>query len=398
MQVTDSLTQILQSRCPMIHAARLTALMTNVDSLIQGQRLTVTGLGRHSSRPTSRKHAIKQSDRLIGNSHLVKERIAIYRAIIHSLINPQTRPLITVDWSDYTYDRRWIFLRASIPVGGRALTLYEEVHPLKCYGNSAIQRQFLTTLQSLLPDKVVPILVTDAGFIGPWFREVLSLGWDYIGRIRQNLLYRDNEEAPWQRCIALYLKANRKPTYYGEIELAKRQPLPCHLHLYHHKPKGRHKRTLAGKRSQRKVSNANALRETSPWLIVTSLCPDEYPALKVMQCYRTRMQIEQSFRDIKNTRMGLSLRQTRSRSKERLGNLLLVGMLASICIWLIGRLAEQQKQQYQFQANSVKDKRVLSLFFLGLECLKHNCVRWSSKQLKHCLSLLQEDILAQSHI
>ncbi len=129
MQVIDSLTQILNKRCTSIHKTRLAALMTNVDALIQGQTLTVTGLGKHSQRPTNAKHAIKQSDRLVGNPHLESERLHFYRAITHCLISKQSQPMITVDWSDYTHDRAWIFLRTSVPVGGRALTLYEEVHP-----------------------------------------------------------------------------------------------------------------------------------------------------------------------------------------------------------------------------------------------------------------------------
>ncbi len=396
MQVIDSLTQILHTRCPTIHKTRLAALITNVGALIQGQTLTVTGLGRNSHRPTNAKHAIKQSDRLIGNAHLESDRVHLYRALVHCLIRKQSRPLITVDWSDYTYDRAWIFLRASVPVGGRALTLYEEVHPLKCYGNSAVQKQFLKTLKSLLPQGVRPVLVTDAGLIGPWFRDVVALGWDYVGRIRQNLLYRDKLEGEWHRCVSLYPKAKQRPTYHGIIQLAKRNPLTCHLHLYHEASKGRHKRTLAGKRSQRKVSNANALRETSPWLIVTSLSPEEYSSKKITHCYRTRMQIEQAFRDIKNMRSGLCLRQTRSRSLNRLANLLLIGMLASFCIWLVGRLAEQQKQHYQFQANTVKDKRVLSIFFLGLQCLKKNSIRWHHHHFRETLTLLREDIACQS--
>jgi len=359
MQVIDSLTQILRTRCASIHKTRLTALMTNVEALIQGQTLTVTGLGRHSQRPTNTKHAIKQSDRLIGNVHLEYDRIHFYRAIVHCLIQKHSCPMISIDWSDYTYDRRWIFLRASIPVGGRAMTLYEEVHPLKYYGNAAVQKAFLKTLGSLLPQGVRPIIVTDAGFIGPWFRDVVALGWDYVGRIRQNLMYRDALESDWARCVSLYPKATQRPSYYGLIQLAKRNPLTCHLYLYHKSPKGRHKRTLAGKRSQRKISNANALREATPWLLVTSLTPDKYSAKAIIQCYRTRMQIEQAFRDIKNMRTGLCLRQSRSRSLNRLANLLLVGMLASFCIWLVGRLAEHQKQHYQFQANTLKDKRVL---------------------------------------
>jgi len=300
-----------------------------------------------------------------------------------------------VDWSDYTYDRTWIFLRASVPVGGRVLTLYEEVHPLRCYGNAAVQKRFLRTVKALLPDGVQPILVTDAGFIGPWFRAVTALGWDYLGRIRQNLLYQDAARQEWQRCLSLYPKATRHPHYYGLIQLAKCHPVTCHLHLYHTPSKGRHKRTLAGQRSQRKVSNANALRETSPWLVVTSLGPEHYPAKMIMQLYRTRMQIEQAFRDIKNTRSGFCLRQTRSRSLQRLANLLLIGMLASLVLWLVGRMAEQQKQHYQYQANSLKHRRVLSLFFLGQECLKQFYFKWRAHYFNHALQLLHSDMKQQ---
>ncbi|MCZ6803094.1 MAG: hypothetical protein O7D86_03950 [Proteobacteria bacterium] len=37
-------------------------------------------------------------------------------------------------------------MRASIPVSGRALTLYEEVHPLKTYGNAPVRKCFLETI------------------------------------------------------------------------------------------------------------------------------------------------------------------------------------------------------------------------------------------------------------
>jgi len=395
MQVIDSLTHILRRRCPTIHKARLCALMTNVGALLQGQTLTVTGLGRSSCRPVSAKYAIKQSDRLVGNTHLKTELVQIYRALIHCFINPQSRPVIIVDWSDYTYDRRWILLRASVPVGGRALTLYEEVHPLQGYGNAALQKRFLHTLHTLLPQGVCPLVVTDAGFIGPWFRDVMALGWDYVGRIRPNLLYWDTARSEWTRCVNLYPQAQRKPQHYGGVLLARRNPLSCYLHLYREAPQGRHKRTLSGRRSQRTVSNANALRETSPWLLVTSLEPGSYPARAIVALYRTRMQIEQAFRDIKNTRSGFCLRQTRSRAPYRLAHLLLIGMLATFAAWLVGRLAEQQKQQYQFQANTIKNVRVLSLFFLGLQCLKQQ-LTWRQQDFNAALQLLHEDILCQS--
>jgi hypothetical protein len=85
-----------------------------------------------------------------------------------------------------------------------------------------------------------------------------------------------------------------------------------------------------------------------------------------MQLYRTRMQIEEGFRDIKYHRTGFSLSETRTRSPERLANYLLVGMLVTLVVWLIGRLAEEQKLHYQYKINRVNTCRVLSLFLSGL--------------------------------
>lgn len=191
MQALKIVHQMLNKNCPQIHAARLTAMLDGVESLIHGQTLTVTGLGRSSLRAISMKHSIKQSDRLVGNRHLYEERLAIYQTIAQWLIGDNPRPLILIDWSDYSHDRSQQLLRASVPVGGRALTLYEEVYPLKAYGQARVHKRFLNTLYGMLDERCCPIIVTDAGFIGPWFRAVERLGWDYVGRIRENLLYRE---------------------------------------------------------------------------------------------------------------------------------------------------------------------------------------------------------------
>jgi len=133
MHATKILQQNLQKNCPHIHASRLTALVDVVEALVQGQTLTVTGLGRSLPREIRMKHGIKHSDRLIGNGHLSQERLSIYQAVTRRLLGANPQPIVLVDWSDYTYDRSHLILRAAIPVGGRGLTLYEEVHPYKFY-------------------------------------------------------------------------------------------------------------------------------------------------------------------------------------------------------------------------------------------------------------------------
>jgi len=85
-------------------------------------------------------------------------------------------PLILVDWSPLTADQGQQLLRAALPTGGRSVTLYEEIHPVKKLGNRRIQQRFLRSLQALLPASVTPIIVADSGFRTPFFREVESLG------------------------------------------------------------------------------------------------------------------------------------------------------------------------------------------------------------------------------
>jgi len=395
MQAKKMLHQILDKNCPQIHEYRLTALMDVVESLVYGQTLTVTGLGRSSLRNISMKHSIKQSDRLIGNPHLHKERLSIYQAIARQLIGNNKQPLILIDWSDYTYDRSQLLLRASIPVGGRALTLCEEVHPLKAYGNARIQKAFLKTLQSFLSVDCYPIIITDAGFMSPWFRAVQTFGWDYIGRIRRDIYYQETPEQGWLSCARLHDKATSTPRYYGDVEIVRYRPFNCHLYLYKQQNKGRYKKTRYGHKAQSRHSKKNAQRENTPWLLVSSLGQDDASAKQVIQLYRTRMQIEEGFRDMKNQRTGFALCETRTRSPQRLANLLLVGMLATLVVWLMGRLAEEKQWHYHYQANTVKKHRVLSLFYLGCLLVVQGQFNFTQHELQQAIQLVQQDMLRQ---
>lgn len=398
MQAIKIIHQILNKKCRHIHSSRMTALLDVVKSLIHGRNLTVSKLGRSCLRNIRMKHAIKQSDRLIGNSRLYAERFAIYQAVAKWLIGCHVRPVILVDWSDYTYNRSHILLRAAIPVGGRSLTLYEEVHPYTLYANPRVQKDFLKALQTLIPSDCVPIVVTDAGFGGPWFKAVASLGWDYLGRLQKSVLCRRLDDANWLKCSDLFPLSGIRPRHYGEVELVRSNPLTCHLYLYHRRSKGRHKRTVYGHRARSQHSKKQAARESSPWMLASSFHPEVMSAEQLVKLYRTRMQIEESFRDIKNPRTGFSLTATRSRSTERLANLLLVGMLATISLWLIGRLAEEKQLHYQYQANTVRNKRVLSLFYLGCLLTRQKRISFTQQELKAAIKLVQRDILNQGNI
>ncbi len=156
-----------------IHYKRLTSLLLMVNTVLNSKRLSLTQLGRSLALPIQERSGIRRADRLLGNKKLHRERPEIYRRLCRSLIGAKQRPWVIVDWSHIPNTKLHV-LRAALVTKGRALTLYEEVHGEKKQENAQVQRAFLNTFQALLPDGCRPIIVTDAGFHNPWFKQVLK--------------------------------------------------------------------------------------------------------------------------------------------------------------------------------------------------------------------------------
>lgn len=113
----------------------------------------------------------------------------------------------------------------------------EEVHSLRRYNSPRTHRAFLAHLRAVLPPTCAPILITDAGFRGPWFREVERYGWDWVGRVRNRVKYRLARDATsipggaWADTKGLYGAATPRPRYLGRAELSRRQSYACALYL-----------------------------------------------------------------------------------------------------------------------------------------------------------------------
>ena len=152
MHATGLLAQWLAQHTVIGHRARESALLKLVQALLGGSKLSLTQLGRHRAGPAYTKHHIKAADRLLGNGHLHAERDGIYRAIARTLLAGIKRPLVLVDWSDADLRRRWLMIKAAVAVGGRAISVYEKVYPMKRYNSPATHREFLAALKATLPD------------------------------------------------------------------------------------------------------------------------------------------------------------------------------------------------------------------------------------------------------
>jgi hypothetical protein len=392
MHATHVLDKHLRIHCQETHQKRMDTVLTLVKGLLTGKVLTVTGLGRSIQGSSAPKHQIKKADRMIGNHHLHNERHSIYRALALLMIGKLKRPVILVDWSDITADSSIQKLRASFAVEGRGLTLYEEVHFQVNAGTQRVHVRFLKTLQSLLPAHCNPIIVTDAGFKNPWFKAVKALGWDFIGRVGGHIMikhaYISNE---WIRVERVFETSTSRARYYGAVDLVLNNPLFCHAYTLKRKPTGRIKKNRFGRKSAAQHSKKNAHRERTPWLLVTSLEGGSAITKTVINLYKTRMQIEEAFRDLKSHRYGFSFRDCMTRKRYRLENLLLIGALAAMVAWLVGKIAEMKNLHRLFQANTTRTRNVLSTIYLGCEVYASGKLRMAQSDFTMAIKLLSMD-------
>lgn len=382
MQAALLLQNQIQNSCE-IHATRLEALFAGVQALLNGSKLTVVNLGRGIENKVKVKHNINRMNRLVGNQKLYCDRIQLYSHFAKRILGSKKRPVISIDWCAVTPGGHEQLIRATVSGKGRPLVIYESVYTNKTYNNPVAHKQFLEELEMVIPKNCKPIILTDAGFGVSWFKLVLEKGWDFLGRIRNKTIFRFQDELRYRSCLGLYGSATSKPTHVGEV-LFTHKELPCHFHIIRRNKIGRKVLNLWGKKSKRTNSRRCERKERDPWLLVTSLSKKDCNAGKAVKIYESRMQIEESFRDLKNYRNGFAIRASRSKCTKRFDILILISTIATYALWLIGLASKRLSYHYELQANSIKNQDVLSILTIG----KHSLRRF--KFLKH--ELLHSEI------
>lgn len=382
--------EFLRQECPSIHAKR-SACLALVTDAARRDGLGLIKLSRNVNRPASLRNRIKQCDRLLSNRHLEEERPEIYRALAGRVLHGHRGVAVIVDWSDLLPDISQHVLRASVVVEGRSVTIYEEVHPTKAYNVAAIHRQFMITLRGILPAQCHPIIITDAGFRSTWFRMLDELGFPWIGRVRN----RDTMRLPgcenWLGCPELYTGATTRARDLGVVELVRKSPILCRMVLIRKANKGRQNKTAFGKKKQSGHSKKQARTQREPWLLAVSPKLSTLRAAEIVEWYTRRMQIEQTFRDLKNAQWGMGLNNSQTRKPRRLAALLLIGALLAYALWLIGLVALQQGYSIQY-GNRRKASKTASILTLARHWLEERRPTQLKAQLEQALNELRRMI------
>lgn len=363
MRAIDILQARLRTGARIVHAKQWSSIWRAVHGLVDGGQLWLTALGRSLPGTTADKHRIKAADRLLGSASVQRALPKLYGVLAKFLLRRISRPIIFVDWTGGGSSAFHI-LCASLCFHGRALPLWSRTFPTKRKCSPKAEREFLSELVELMPQHSRPVLVTDAGFHTEWFDAVRSIGWEFVGRLRgrKKALYRE-EFVPLE---ALHEVAGKRPRCLGTCFLRSKHdknPRPFRLCLSSRpKLKGRHRITSLGTKGRNTADRQRGAAAREPLLLATSL---NVSAREIVAIYRMRMQIEETFRDLKSHRFGWSLEDVRCRTSPRVDVLLFIAALATIAMHALGLAARDLKLERGLQANTQRTRRVFSTVFLA---------------------------------
>jgi len=350
------LRKLLRRCITQIRAQRTLTLLAAVDALVCCGRASLTHIGRALLRTTTAKHRIKRVDRLLGNTRIQHDLPAWYGAAAARLLRGAKRPSILIDWTEI--NAHWWSLTAAVPVDGRAVPIYNEVHRPSGNGTKRQIRRFVARLRKLLPPDVRPTLIADAGFCRPFFEACRMNGCDLVVRLRGRSLLRAWCPDRTTSADALARQSRRRAKCLGQWA------------VYDSSSSGTTLRVVVAKRTglrRRKKDNAYRKRAVEPWVLATTR--EDITADGVVGLYALRMRIEEMFRDAKNPRFGWSLAHAGNRSAERLQVLMLITTLALLAVLLVGAAVDAAGCTRFLQANTTRHRAVLSLFRIGLLAL-----------------------------
>ncbi|MDB4998131.1 MAG: Transposase, family [Myxococcaceae bacterium] len=354
MRAIDIVRRLCAPCLQQVHATRFKAVMRGLEAMLLAQRLSVTSVGRAVRGKHLARHGIKMMDRLVGNPRLFRERRIWFGELARILIGAQRRVVVLVDWTQLHGDA-WALV-AAVPYLGRAVPVFSESHDKSRGGMTSVEEEFLKTLRTLLPPHCQPVIVADGGFRSPFIRACQNLGLEFVIRLRNEqgvALFGADERRTF---TALFDSAADSDQCLGEARpYATSSEVGTWRLVLSRRP-----RQAANRR--RYVDDYERRRACEPWLLATNLQNDA--ATTVVAVYAKRMQIEEYFRDTKNSRFGWCLEHARASSKQRYDVLLLLAALAFTAVVLVGAAAEAEKLEKRFRASSLK-QRVLSVFTLG---------------------------------
>lgn len=339
-----------------LRRSQRTTLGCLVSGLIASGRAGVAAIGRSVPGSAYGKHKIKRVDRFLGNPRV--DLAVMSRVLLNWAACRGGRLVLALDWTDLPGGKKMLSLAA--PTQGRALPLHCRVVDERRMHKSQnwLEEGLLLELKTLLPFGTQVVIVADRGFgRARLMQRCRALGVSFVFRVEGRAMFRHRGD---KRAVNQVPLRRGQTVVYRNVLYREHQPVGAHL-------------VLTWRR-----------RMKEPWLLVTDL---ELPATQVISLYGRRMQIEESFRDVKSVRWGFKLRHVRLTQCRRYERLMMILALATLLLVAVGARAERDLRHRRWMANTSR-RRTLSWLTLGQMC-------WEDyrRRLTSCVRLLRPAVV-----
>ena len=299
-----------------IHAQRVASLSDGVDGALHAASLGVRAIGHglavaHGLAP---RHAIKQVDRLLSNPKLMREEVA--RCWVRFVVAERKELFVNFDWTEFEdSDQSMIVLGTQTEHGRSTPLVWKTVTHSELKGQrNAHEDELLGLLTDVLPKGVRVTVVADRGFSDiKRYRFLKELGFEYIMRFR-SVVYVEAADGERRHAREWLGVGGRMRVLRGARVTAEGQPVPM-------------------------VVCVQQQEMQEPWRLASSR--SDLQGAAITHLYGKRFTVEETFRDVKNPRLGLGLKQTVMERHDRRDALFLLAVLAHTLLTLLGKAGEE---------------------------------------------------------
>jgi hypothetical protein len=322
-----------------VHVQRLASLTDGVDGVLHAASLggRAIGQGLAVAQGLAPRHASKQVDRLLSNPTLSMAQI--FGCWGPFVVGERREILVNFDWTEFADSDQCTVVLGMQTEHGRSTPLV-----WKPVTRSARKEQrndheddLLVVWASVMPKHVRVTVVADRGFSDSKLYSFLTeaLGFDYIIRVRGGV-YVENAAGVQRKAKEWLGTAGRMRVFRHTRVTAQRHLVPIVVCV-----------------------QDKAMKE--PWCLVSSLLDIKGVEIKV--AYGRRFTVEETFRDVKNPRFGLGLKQTIIERNDRRDALFLLAVLAHTLRTVLGKAGQELGMDRMLGATRPGQ---LSLFRQGL--------------------------------
>lgn len=322
-----------------IHAKRVESLIDGVDGVLHAASLGIRAIGQGLAvaQGLVPKHAIKQVDRLLSNAKLGLE--SVFRCWVAFVLAERAEIFVNFDWTELEDSDQSLVVLGMQTGHGRSTPLVWKTITrslLKDQRNDH-EDELLGLLAVVLPEGLRVTVVADRGFADRKLFVFLKeeLGFDYLIRLRANI-YVEAEGGEVRKAADWVGRKGRMRVLRNALVTAQRAAVPVIICV-----------------------QEPAMKDA--WCLASSRA--DLLGSEIKGAYGRRFTVEETFRDVKNPRLGLGLKQTVITRNDRRDMLFLLAVLAHALLTLLGKAGQELGMERMLGATRPGQ---LSLFRQGL--------------------------------